>query len=194
LIPQIPDGFYIRSLLSGKSLEEYLGVAIDAKVLHSLRVRSRGVCPALNGGSISKGRSRVPAKGLHGGRVEEEEGEKDDMQRRERRLHRGTGKTGLRSLGIEVEENEQGQKASSDTRFEARIWPFVRDAGQSFNPRDLSRAVGKPLLRHDFSSCIHTNHSPIQHQITVYVAVSLAVFQTRLHVCHFTIPFASYAW
>jgi hypothetical protein len=74
LIPQIPDGFYIRSLLSGKSLEEHLGVAIDAKVLHGLRVRSRGVCPALNGGSSSKGRSRVPAKGLHGGRVEEEEG------------------------------------------------------------------------------------------------------------------------
>jgi hypothetical protein len=74
LILQIPDGFYIRSLLSGESLEEHLGVAIDAKVLHGLRVRSSGVCPALNGGSISKGRSRVPTKGLHSGRVGGKEG------------------------------------------------------------------------------------------------------------------------
>ncbi len=65
LIPQIPARSHVRSLLSGESLEENLRVAIDAKVVDGLRVRARGVCPALDGSSVSKGRGRVPANSLH---------------------------------------------------------------------------------------------------------------------------------
>lgn len=56
---------HVRPLLSGESLEKNLGVAIDAKVVDSLRVRTRGVCPALDCSSVSKGRGRVPANSLH---------------------------------------------------------------------------------------------------------------------------------
>lgn len=58
---------HVRSLLSGEPLEENLRVAIDAKVVDGLRVRTRGVCPALDGSSVSKGRHRVPANSLHVG-------------------------------------------------------------------------------------------------------------------------------
>ena len=59
----------VRSLLSSETLEDNLGVSVNAKVVHSLSVSRAGrgrVCPALRGSSIAKGSDGVTADGLHG--------------------------------------------------------------------------------------------------------------------------------
>lgn len=71
----------IRSLLSSKSLEDHLGIGIDAKVLDRLRVGggTLSITTTLRGSGIAKGRNGVTTEGLHG---EKEGNRKRSRQRR----------------------------------------------------------------------------------------------------------------
>lgn len=79
---------YIRSLLAGETLEDNLGVAVDAQVVNGLRVRGGSRTVGAVGDLAKGGRAqRCPGDGLHCGYLKKETiWEREESQRQISRL------------------------------------------------------------------------------------------------------------
>lgn len=79
------EAMHVRSLLSGKALEDNLSVRIDAEVLDGVGVGTLAIASTLHGGSIAKSREGVTAEGLHDDDRSERGGSKQEEAGREER-------------------------------------------------------------------------------------------------------------